>query len=447
MEVDFPNSGLSFEQFLNEVTANVMRCALDQVVASCTEDLETEDEDALVEHLSQDIDQDSLLNSVTTGHANLAAMKLDLEEMHHDAIYAKCCEITKDIISDVCTEVNRILQSSDNEMADDIEASRRKGQLIHCIKNSNRIQNFFQDISVSIIQSALEEMRINDDHCHKTESLANTESDIGHSINKTTGNSRNVIFQNGHQKMASLPTWQDSDAPFVGPVPQHNSSSKDDELVEQESTMDELSFYSVPDENSLSNIKSTNSSATGFMTADSAMYITADEGTQQSYDEESSQERFISFQNESSTGLKMEIHDVRESVATRMPDKDLDQSLSEQTLCETIVGPRQSTPLFQGNDIDILGDPHIGSTTENLNILPDDFQVISDNESEVLNKSEQELQVLTDDESSIGDHSSPRTLSRQSSAFGNVTLEFDTEWEPGMKGFQQENVLNKEGKH
>ena len=438
--MDFPNSGLSFEQFLNEVTANVMRCALEQVVASCSENLETEDEDVLLEQLNRDIDQDSLLNGLTTGHVNLTAMKLDLQEMHRDAIYAKCCEITEDILSDVCTEVNRILQSSDSEMADDIKSSRRKRELIHCIKNSDRIQNFFQDISVSIIQSVLEQMRINDDHAHKTENLVDMESDIGHNnISKRTGNNTHVIFQNGHQNMASSATWRDSDAPFVMSVPQDNSLSKDDELVEQDSMMDQLSFYSVQNENSLSNIKGTDSSATRFMTADSVMFTTADEeAIRQSYDEESSQERFISFQNESSIGLKME------SMATRMQDEE-GQSILEQTLCETIEGPRQSTPLSQSKDEDLLGYPQIVFTTENSNILSDDSQVISDNESEVLNKSEREV-LTDDDESSIEDPSSSRTISRQSSAFGNVTLEFDTEWEPGMKGFQQENVLNKEGK-
>lgn len=45
---------------------------------------------------------------------------------------------------------------------------------------------------------------------------------------------------------------------------------------------------------------------------------------------------------------------------------------------------------------------------------------------------------IEEEESSFGEPSSPRTLSRQSSTFGNVTLEFDSEWEVNMKGMEQE---------
>lgn len=49
------------------------------------------------------------------------------------------------------------------------------------------------------------------------------------------------------------------------------------------------------------------------------------------------------------------------------------------------------------------------------------------------------LKELSGDESSLSDPSSPRTLSRQSSAFGNVTLEFD--WETSMKGMLEETSV------
>ena len=445
-ETEFSAGESLLDKFLNEITSTVLKCAIEKVGEYLDEgvDIDIKDENVLVGQLNQDIVQDPVLNDVVAAHQCYSELKSDLEEFGRDAVYAKCCKLIEDSFAEAYAEVNWILELNETRVTADIASLRKKRQLLHCIKNSDYLQNFFHNISVNIIQDVLDKININSQGFPEDKPSINSvlASDIVYNINENQGNDIAVVAcPKDYQNMAAVTTAQDYSAPFNISAAQNNGSLSKNGLDAEDSTV-EMSFYSIKNES-----KSTDENSSGdtrFITADSLTFTTADEemGKDQSSQDESAH---VGHGNERLAHKSVRPDNTECSSTIRIQCEE-DNLKVDKTLTDIVAEPRQSTPVEREDDLQ--DDPHHLLTAEDSTIaLSDDSQRIINGESKSLNKSDHELQELTDDESSIGAPCSPTTVSQLSSTFGNVTLEYDSEWEPGIQHFKEENKNNqrKEG--
>ena len=457
MENNMPEHGSGLDMYLSKITSDVVRAALDKV----SDTVEIEDVESFLEPLNNESFKDSLVETCSLHSTELLQIKT--EEISNAYVHERCSKLIEDTFTKVYDELKRIFNSDSQEMSDsqDIESSKKKLQLLECIKDSDQLQAYFQDLSMDIIQNSLNKIVKKSKHMEPYLG-ADMESDITMSVNTEQGSESNIQqnFSNNIDKYDTDHSYE------VNREVENSFIAENQPIKDCSNSLDDNKHFNIDSEQ-------TNSASTSdFATANSTMYQTT-EG--ECYNEESTNEdSFVSAKNEGNhehatvdSAMFTTADDIKENSNTFMSfENELPQDATIITpgrilnldIDTTLTsGPRQSTPL---ND---KSNSHETSLSSN-EILPDNLQLrgnyssrnqctpvkdkpeetettLSSEASNILpNVAEHErsLPDFSGDESSFGDPSSPRTLSRQSSAFGNVTLEFETDWEASMKGMQEE---------
>ena len=456
MENNLAVGDTGLDMFLSKITTDVLKTALEKVSDQI---VETDDEDVLLEHLNEEPFKESVLDASGIHYPDLLEIKSDFEEISKAYINEKCSNLIDDAFMEVRNELRRIFDSNDQEMSSNMESNKKQLRILDRIKNSDRLQGYFQELSLTIIQNAFDKIKTGDDGGSLGHEPSDMETDIG---NNPQEGSRLSVDENFTDDIGKA---QCVDA-AINHSHEHHFSDENDSLNEKPSGIEDSGFQvgqenKVPKVDLEQSVSPLGTCSLGFTTADSVMFQTsegeenyngqssnqdsffsANNGTASSqgngehttidsalfttaegFEESSSEGTFISFEKELPQDVKTVMHStLGELTEASLSDIDM-----------TLTGPCQSTPV---NDRSAGHDTSL-PPTEASNILPEDSQVIQNGGHEVTDY-ETTLQELSGDESSFGDFSSPRTLSRQSSAFGNVTLEFDTDWEASMKGVQDE---------
>jgi hypothetical protein len=471
MEDNMMAKDTGLDRFLSKITADVVRAAIENVSYMV---IETDDEDSLLEQLTDESFKDSVIETSVVQFPDLTEIKS--EEISNAYVHEKCSNLVEDTIVEVYDELRRIFDFNDQKMSNDIESSKKKLKLLDCIKDSDHLQAYFQELSLRIIQNAFDKIAVPETkHLEQEPYLAaNKESDIEMNIN-IQGNEVNIEekFGNNIDKYNTVHDFEIN--------PEHKNSFK----KENQSVIEDSNFQvdSIPQNEDFSiGSEQSKCGSTLASTANSTMYQTTGD---ESYNGQSTnQDSFFSARNEtkgehttvdstkfttadefkenSSVFLSFEKDLLQDSTVMQNTPGRIDRNSSDIDATLT-CGPRQSTPLIDDKSNNYETTLPAAKAS---NILPEDSQHAGNDagpcqstplkedhkttlppseESDILPKDfqhhvteyERALQELSADESSLGDPSSPRTLSRQSSAFGNVTLEFDTDWEASMKGMQE----------
>jgi hypothetical protein len=469
------NMTANLDRFLSKITADVVRAGIEKVSYT---DVEIDDEDSLLGQLNDDLFKDSVIETSVMQFPDLPEIKT--EDISNAYVRERCCILVEDTIIEVYDELRRIFDLNDQKMSNDTESSKKQLLVLDCIKDSDRLQAYFQNLSLSIIQNALEKIVEDSKHVEpylvsdiksdiEIDTQQGSESNIEKNLDNNIDNTaRDLEINSQHENSFKIENPSMRENSQVDSVVQNEDSNLDS--GQTGSTSGSLGFttanstmYQTTEHNGSFNGQSSNedsffsanNSTQGngeHTTADSAMFTTADD-----FKENSS--IFLSFDSPQDSTI------IMESPPGRIDSSDIDTTLTS--------GPRQSTPLVDDKD---NNHETTLSSAEASNILPEGLQhggndagphqstplkddnhettlssadILSGDLQHYVTEYERTLQELSGDESSFGDPSSPRTLSRQSSAFGNVTLEFDTDWEASMKGMQEETGIKSrsEGKN
>ena len=457
--------GTSLDKLLSKITADVVKTAIEKVSYMV---VETDDEDFLLEQLNNESFKDSVIETSVEQFSDLPEI-LKSEEVSNVYVREKCSTLVEDTIIEVYDKLRRIFDSNGENMSNDIESSNKKLKLLDCIKDSDRLQVYFQDLSASIVESAFDDIVKDCKHLENGPYLASDkESDIEISIDAQQGSELNIEkkfddiskpnntsemnsehennFQNENQSVT-----QDS-KPKVDSVVQNEDSNVDPGLTKGDRTLGSTAnstMYQTTEDDSY-NVQSTIQDSffsakdeitqAEQTTVDSTMFTTADDLKENS-------SIFLSFEKDSS-----QVSTVMQGTpgSINRSSSDIDATLTS--------GPRQSTPLIDdksnNHEITLTSEHHGDNNAGPLQstpfkdeskgdetILPagEESHILPDNLKHHVTEYERTLQELSGDESSFGEPSTPRTLSRQSSAFGNVTLEFETDWEASMKGVEEKS--------
>ena len=459
MENNATVDGSSLDKFLSKITSDVVRTALDKV----SDAVEIDDVESFLEPLNDESFKGSLVETCSLHSEELTVIKT--EDISNAYIHERCSKLIEDTFTEVYDELQRIFESNSQEMSNDIESSEKKLQLIECLKDSDRLQAYFHELSMSIIQNTLDKMTEKGKHMEPYLD-DDMESDITTSIKPGSESNTEQNFKDNIDK-------NDIDHNYEVSLEDENSF-----IAENQPTKDDSESFTGNKCVSIDSGRINSASTSGFTTANSTMYQTT-EG--EPYNGESmNQDSFFSAKNE--TDENSEHTTVDSTMFTTANDsqensntfssfeKELPQDITMMTPGRLLIsdidttltsGPRQSTPLVdeQSNSHEI--------TLSSNEILPQDSQPeeshasllqstpLKDREEEsetsllseashvLANVPERKrsIQEFSGDESSLGDPSSPRTISRQSSMFGNVTLEFETDWEASMKGMREEDEI------
>jgi hypothetical protein len=475
MKSNMTANGSALDRFLSKITADVVRAGIEKVSYT---DVEIDDEDSLLGQLNDDLFKDSVIETSVMQFPDLPEIKT--EDISNAYVRERCCILVEDTIIEVYDELRRIFDLNDQKMSNDTESSKKQLLVLDCIKDSDRLQAYFQNLSLSIIQNALEKIVEDSKHVEpylvsdiksdiEIDTQQGSESNIEKNLDNNIDNTaRDLEINSQHENSFKIENPSMRENSQVDSVVQNEDSNLDS--GQTGSTSGSLGFttanstmYQTTEHNGSFNGQSSNedsffsanNSTQGngeHTTADSAMFTTADD-----FKENSS--IFLSFDSPQDSTI------IMESPPGRIDSSDIDTTLTS--------GPRQSTPLVDDKD---NNHETTLSSAEASNILPEGLQhggndagphqstplkddnhettlssadILSGDLQHYVTEYERTLQELSGDESSFGDPSSPRTLSRQSSAFGNVTLEFDTDWEASMKGMQEETGIKSrsEGKN
>ena len=446
--------GTCLDRFVGKITMDVVRTAIEKVSYMV---VETDDEDSLLEQLNDESFKDSVIIETSVEQfSDLPEIKP--EDISNAYVRERCCTLVEDIFTEVYDKLQRIFDTNGQNMSNDIESSGKKLKLLDCIKDSDRLQVYFQELSTSIVQNAFDKIIEASKHSEHVPYLASDkESDIEISIDTQEGSELNIEkkfdnidktntseidseHQNGFQN-ENLSVIQEPRSP-VDSVLQDEDSIIESGQTKGGSTLESTAYFTMyqtagdESNNGQSTIKDSFFSAKDETQAeqtavDSTMFTTAD-------DLKENPSVFLSFEKDLSQDAT-----VMQSTPGGIDKSrfDIDTTLTS--------GPRQSTPLIDdksyNHEITLTSEqyggmndtsPHqstpskIDETAEDSDILPGDLK-------HHVAEYERTIQELSGDESSFGEPSTPRTLSRQSSAFGNVTLEFDTDWEASMKGMEE----------
>ncbi|XP_028402337.1 protein prune homolog 2-like [Dendronephthya gigantea] len=427
-------NGISLDKFLSQVTTNVVRTAIEKIADQTLEIMY--DEESLLECLNEESFKDSVIETSSIHYHDLPEIASD--EITSVYLQERCSKLVEVTLNDVYDELQQIFDLEGQEMIKDNGVSQKKIHSLDCIKNSDGVSNYFQDLSLSIIRNAYEKCGMADGkHLQNDPFLVcDMENDIENiGIDTQQGNDQSIVEQSISNSIdkCNLPDGRGTaDENYLETV----VGKKDSNSTESFSGFTTANSTMYKSSNSFL-MTNNETQENGTTTIDSEMFTTADDFQEQS--------------NESS-GLHFDKEFLQETTVM--------QSTPERFVDTTITpGPRQSTPVANdmSHDLDISL-----PTTETSNIIPEDLKYGSNSgagQQKPLQDQSMEhdtnlpkdghhiaeyvrtLQEISGDESSLGDPSSPRTLSRQSSAFGNVTLEFDTDWEASMKGLQDETRM------
>lgn len=430
-------NGTSLDKFLSQVTSDVVTSAIEKIADQPLEIMY--DEESLLECLSEESFKDSVIETSSIHYHDLPEITSD--EITSAYLRERCSKLVEVTLNDVYDELQQIFDSEGQEMTKDNGVSQKKLHSLDCIKNSDNVPDYFQDLSLSIIRNVYEKCKMADGkHLESDPFLAcDMENDIENiSTDTQQGSDQSIVKQNvsNNIEKCNLP---------------HGRISMDENYLERENGKKDSNIESRRLNNS--------SGHSGFTTADYTMYkssssfLTTDDETQENGSTTVDSEMFTTaddFKEKSSksSGLQFDKELLFENtVIEGTPERFVDTTITS--------GPRQSTPVVNdmSHDLDISL-----RTTETSNIIPEDSEYGSNGAGQStplkdeskgrdtnlpknghhIAEYQRTLQEMSGDESSLGDPSSPRTLSRQSSAFGNVTLEFESDWEASMKGLQDE---------
>ena len=460
MEIDKILEGSSLDKFLIKVTGDVVRAALDKV----SNTIEMDDEESLLEPLNDETFKDTVIETCSVHSNDLIEIKP--EEISNVYVRERYDKLVEDTFTEIYDELLRIFDSNNQEMSNNITSLQKKLQLLDCIKDSEQLQKYFQDLSMGIIENAFDKIfKQESKHLKREPYLASDISNnMRHDIEQGSEASIDrLITEHNHEQC----TKSNNSLTNENQLEEEVSNSQVDSTIQNGSNIDPQQTKSRETLGSL-----------GFTTAYSTMYETTDEGESYNSGESKYQDSFFSAKNETENGQSTRVDstmftttdDFKENssletelplestVVTQSTPERMDRSHLDIDTTLTPV-PRQSTPLINkisekqetnlpySDTSEVLpNNSQIDSNNIHQNTVETDFEttlpstiLVDEHHHHV--EYEKTLQDFSGDESSFGDPSSPRTLSRQSSAFGNVTLEFETDWESSMKQVHGEDGM------